>query len=470
MQDGKPVQLHVMHDSGGGMERWLRDYCREDSSRINLILRSKTANKTHYGLELFLQIDDEHPARTWNFFSPLFATTITHAEYRSALYEIIRNYKVDCIYISSLIGHSLDVMDMGLDTIKIMHDYHPFCPKVNIYLNGVCRECNLDRLVTCLGVFGRKARKKTASNALEVRKHFLRLVLKRDIKLVVPTDSVRSNLIRLETAFKDADFVEIAHGVDGIDNDDRAEERQRAPEAADGRRKILVLGVLATKKGLQLFKDSFKEILGYADVYLVGCGDNGKLFDGQPGIHVICKYKQRELSGIIKGISPDLGLLMSIVPETFSYTLCELTNLGIPAMVTDRGAFTDRVVDGVNGFLFSPDKASLLDRLHRVLSQPDELSCVRKNLLKLPRRTVAEMVADYHSIAMVDSGIQPVDACIKDVCMPEMARHYFFTLFKPRTWDYFLVKKWRINVIEIVLRKKLLKPLLKETSRLLQKT
>ena len=466
MQDGKPVQLHVMHDNGGGMERWLRDYCRTDTSRTNLILRSKTANKTHYGLELYLQIDDKHPVRSWKFFSPLFTTTITHAEYKSALYEIIRDFKVDCIYVSSLIGHSLDAMDTGLNTIKIMHDYHPFCPMVNIYLDGVCHECNFDRLVKCVGVYGRKAGKKTASDALKVRRHFLRLVLKRNIRLVVPTDSVRRNLIGLETAFKDAEFVEIGHGVD---NDDCTEERQRAPGAADGRRKILVLGVLATKKGLQLFRDSFKEVLGHADIYLVGCGNNGKLFEGQPGIHVIYKYKQSELSGIIKDISPDLGLLMSIVPETFSYTLCELTNLGIPAMVTDRGAFTDRVVDGVNGFLFSPDKASLLDRLRRVLSQPEGLACVRENLLNSPRRTVAEMVADYHRIAAADSGIQPVDACIEDVRMPEMARHYFFTLFKPRTWDYFLVKKWRMNVIEIVFRTKLLKPLLKETSRLLQK-
>ena len=44
-QDSKgsrPVQLHVIHDLGGGSAKWLRDFARADSQRTNLVLRSFT--------------------------------------------------------------------------------------------------------------------------------------------------------------------------------------------------------------------------------------------------------------------------------------------------------------------------------------------------------------------------------------------------------------------------------------------
>ena len=35
----RPVQLHVIHDLGGGSAKWLADYCKADMARTNLVLR-----------------------------------------------------------------------------------------------------------------------------------------------------------------------------------------------------------------------------------------------------------------------------------------------------------------------------------------------------------------------------------------------------------------------------------------------
>ena len=70
-----------------------------------------------------------------------------------------------------------------------------------------------------------------------------------------------------------------------------------------------------------------------------------------------------ELPKILQSLKPDLGLLLSNVPETFSYTLSELFAAGIPPVASRLGAFVDRIEDGVTGWLVSPGGDDLLDKL-----------------------------------------------------------------------------------------------------------
>jgi len=448
-----------MHDHGGGLERWVVDYCRADKERTNLVLRSKKRHrKGGTRLELYNNINDTNPVRVWNFFTPVLPTSITHAEYRRALSEIFGAFSIDCIYISSLIGHSLDILDTGIKTIKICHDYHPFCPNINIYTDGVCTECGTEDLLKCLkrkgllGLSGRRALKRM----LDFRNRFLKIILEQHITLVVPTDSIRRNLIRLEPAFSDADFVEIPHGLDTGNYPDMPEAE---PVRKPGRPRIIITGMLIPKKGLQLFRDSYRDILKRADIYLVGCGDNGKSFEREDGVHVISRYNQRELPGIISGISPDLGLLMSVVPETFSYTLSELMYLGVPTMATRIGAFSDRIEDGVNGFLFSPDKSGLLEKMDELLAHPEVLARVKDTLRETHAVTTADMVRDYHRLVPLDANRSHSAANIKEVSRLDMARHYFIGIFRLDTLDYYLLKKTRINMIEVEFRKRFLNPL-----------
>ncbi len=65
-------------------------------------------------------------------------------------------------------------------------------------------------------------------------------------------------------------------------------------------------------------------------------------------------------------IAPHMGLLLSIVPETFSYTLSEMWAAGIPVLATRLGAFGDRIRDGQNGWLEPIDAASILARLKEI--------------------------------------------------------------------------------------------------------
>src|SRR4051812_43298227 len=134
----RPVQLHVIHDLGGGSAKWLADYVRADQSRTNLVLKSFTFDSSAgAGVGLFAAPDDEAPLKAWRFSTPIAAAVVAHEEYRAALEEIVAGHGVDAVIVSSLIGHSLEALDTGLPTLVVNHDYFPYCPSINLYFDAV---------------------------------------------------------------------------------------------------------------------------------------------------------------------------------------------------------------------------------------------------------------------------------------------------------------------------------------------
>jgi len=148
-QDARPVQLHVIHDLGGGSAKWVEDFASADHERANLVLRPFTHDRAMaWGVALFVAGADR-PLKSWSFTTPIVATVIAHAEYRRALEEIRRGYRVEVMIVSSLIGHSLEALDTGLPTLVVNHDYYPYCPAINIHFNGICRTCDDRRIAEC---------------------------------------------------------------------------------------------------------------------------------------------------------------------------------------------------------------------------------------------------------------------------------------------------------------------------------
>jgi len=394
--DGRPVQLHVLHNQGGGVEQWVRDYCSADDERINLILRPYSKGRNYgEGLALYSDVLDSMPLRMWEFPLPIYATTASHLEYRQALEEILYEYCVDAILVSSLIGHSLDILETGRPTLVIGHDYFPYCPALNLYYQGVCSCCDAERLTDC----ARNNRLNeifpefTGASRLLVRERFLALLAAGNVSIVAPTPSVRDNLVRLEPRFGKLKFEFIAHG-----HAPDFHPSSPANHATNPRLRVLVLGQLSASKGVALLFEAIDEIVSFADVFLLGCGEPGEYFRGRKNVHIVSLYEVNELPGLVADIAPDLGLLLSIWPETFSYTLSELMQLGIPVLATNVGGFYDRIEQGVTGFLTEPNASALKAKLHFLNENREAILRVRANLLELKPKTPGEMVAEYHRL------------------------------------------------------------------------
>lgn len=395
--DSRPVQLHVQHGWGGGLNKWVKDYCSADKSRANLILKSSGRPGTFGGrLMLFSGVDDITPLHTWEFAIPIHGTVVSHLEYANAVDEIIHRYSVDAIFVSSLMGHSLDILDTAKETILIGHDYYPYCPALNITFDSLCTNCEFPRLNQCFkqNIHNRYFRNVGANDWEVLREEYLSRVQANNLKMVIPSQSIKDNLVRLDPRFSNVDFILIPHGTVPMQPVERVSTSE---QPNGGKLRILVLGRLTPDKGLGILKEIVAELTSIADLFLVGCGD-GKLFENKNLGGIIYSYTLDELPQIINDINPEIALLLSVVPETFSYTLSELIELRVPVVATRLGSFAERIEDGKTGFLVEPSAEGVIRKIKILDADRAEITRVKENLAQVESKNIAGMVADYHRL------------------------------------------------------------------------
>ena len=395
--DARPVQLHVVHDLGGGTEKWLRDFAAADRTRINMVLKSVTVGEAMgSALALFTDVTDAVPLATWRLPQPIMATVAADVEYRRVLDEIVTRHCVDVLIVSSLIGHSLDALDTGLPTLVVTHDYFPYCPAINLYFGSVCTRCDGARIEECYRDNPRfnPFVKFVPAERIAVRERFLRLLERKGVTMVTPSRSVAENLKRVEPRFAGVAMHTVPHGY----GDPLPRVDAQTPEP---RLRIVVLGQLAVLKGSDMLRDALAAITQFADIWLLGPREVGETFRGEPHVHIVDEYRIEDLPHHIAAIGPQLGLLASIAPETFNYTLTELQMLGIPTAATRVGAFAERIRHGETGYLFDPDVRSLVALLREIDRDRETLARIRAALPSIEQRSAAQMVADYHALAPV---------------------------------------------------------------------
>ncbi len=162
--------------------------------------------------------------------------------------------------------------------------------------------------------------------------------------------------------------------------------------------RILVLGRLSQEKGAELLAALLPDLLAFSELRLLGCGEHPDARFKQSGVEMIAHYRNDRLPDLLQGHAPHLALLLSTVPETFSYTLSELWHARIPVVATATGALADRIKHGVDGFLVAPDATAVLELLKSLNADRQVLQGVKQRLSARRTRTVPAMVGDYDQL------------------------------------------------------------------------
>jgi glycosyltransferase involved in cell wall biosynthesis len=397
-----PVQLHVGHSWGGGLGRWMEDFIAADESHNHLVLRS-IGDLTGFGqtIALYRSTVMDVPIKSWTLCEPVLSINLVSFEYRKIIKELVEHYSIESIVVSSLIGHSLDLLRTDLPTIVVLHDFFPFCPALYATFGSPCHSCTEGELRKCSQANPRHSYFKFESNEhwLAIRRSFIQSLMRESITVFAPTQSVVDRYRQLEPCLAQKPMHVVSHGLDDKLVQSLRPRAFLSEHPASDRLKIALLGRLTDEKGADLLPELFGSIVSFADIYLLGTGESGEQFQSVPGITVLESYRKDELGSLLQQINPDLGMLLSIVPETFSYTLSELWAAGIPVLATRLGAFADRISEAENGWLVDADpdnvlrKLRLLESDRRILSQAK--ACVRRQEV----RTAAQMVADYAAAA-----------------------------------------------------------------------
>lgn len=389
----RPVMLHIAHSWGGGLGRWVSDFIHADEMHEHLVLRS-IGNWGTFGEKIALY-DSAHmgvPLREWVLSVPIRATAVCHHEYRQALHEIIKDFRIEEIVVSSLIGHSIDALRTSLPTMVVAHDFHPFCPALNTYFGQVCTACDVNRLEECFdrNPYNQFFRNIQVQEWIRIREAWSNAVRSEHIQVIAPTAFVSTQMKSLIPAIADKTIQIIPHGVHPL------LPGTASPSPPKGHRmKVLVLGRLSAQKGGDILLQALPGLKDFAEVYVLGCGEDCAKFMKFKHVHAVSHYEHRELRQKVEAIMPDVGLILSVVPETFSYTLSELWQLHIPPVAVCTGSFAERITENQTGFLIAPSAEAVVEALRQLHGDAHRLHAVRMHLQNHRQPTLDDMVEAY---------------------------------------------------------------------------
>jgi len=394
--------LHVTHSWGGGVALWIKSFIEADHHALHFQLRSEEPRSSQgYGQKLSLYAGNELrcPVASW-WLQPVISSIVDkHENYQAILAEICRRYGIGRVLVSSLIGHSLDVLRSSLPTLQILHDHFPIWPLLGVHPGPYLQENNAVNLSQALlqHAQGFEFPDKDVSSWENTRAAYLQAMNDFGIKIVAPGKSVLDLQIRLEPAFESIASQVIPHGFPALPGRQAIVPRSRS----DGRLRMVVLGRMQAGKGQRLLSLALHKLAQHVQVYLLGTGKSGETFFGCPGVNVILNYKRAELASLLANIGPDFAALLSVVPETFSYTLSELQALGIPAIATRTGSFPDRISNGRTGWLIDADADALVSLVAALCRQPEQIAAVRLNLPPKQVNTSRKMVNAYNRFCVL---------------------------------------------------------------------
>ncbi|MFO7716733.1 glycosyltransferase, partial [Desulfosarcina sp.] len=241
-----------------------------------------------------------------------------------------------------------------------LHDYKVICPRINLAdANGfycgepaetACNKCLVevgsDFKVTDIGAW--RAMHRRALMAAD--------------QVLVPDQDAAERLERY--------FPEVCFEVSPHEEIDPKQILIRTPElAADEKLRIMVIGAIGKIKGFEVLlacaRDARQRRLPI-EFIVMGYTMNDRLLQ-EEGVRVTGRYLEENAQRALEALSPHVGWLPSVWPETYSYTLSIALQAGLPVVAFNIGAIARRIreYDPAAGHcLFPLDWANQPDQLN----------------------------------------------------------------------------------------------------------
>ncbi|KAA8785643.1 glycosyltransferase [Paenibacillus amylolyticus] len=364
---------------------------------------------TTHGTRVLLKKFSNNVTMNYNFFIeyPIEAHTFYQADYAKILNIIIKGLSIDLIHVHHLQRHTYDIFgianNLNIPLVYTAHDYHLICPSILLMdHNGeYCYDdISIEKCNSCLQSkmgYGTAFRQQWRNEVLK-NLQFISL-------MIYPSESVKVyfekeyQINKLNIPFKITE-----HGIVVTEEEDKNRDSVSNKSFTDrGFINVAFVGNFAKHKG----SDIIREVLAKnnRDIainwFLIGDIQDRLLDEYSNGtVYKIGGYNRNNLSMLLKQYQIDIVCLLSVVPETFSYTLSETWAGGIPVIVNDRGALGSRVEDNKSGWLVKNlSSDNLFNKLLEISKDYDMYSNVKdyvSNNLKVT--TIVNMISSYRRI------------------------------------------------------------------------
>ena len=325
---GRPVILNVMHDREGGTLRHAREMAQQ-LGKLATFLRLAPAPG---GVDL--RLEGHHEGFHLHFEMP---------EEASRLLNVLRGLQVSHIHFHHLASHDSAMCELpgqlGVTHDFTTHDFHTYCPQISLtdHTDHYCGERGIEQCRQCV-----QRNPAPGGESIESWRDRHGQLLN-DARFVIAPS--------VDAAVRIQHFVPAAH-VRVVPHATLETQAAVLPVPkprllpANQPLKIVVLGALSRIKGA----DVLEQVATLAasqhvelEFHLLGFAYRNLRVEPKARLTVHGAYEEKDLSGLLKSVQPDLVWFPALWPETYSYTLSAALEAGLPVVAPGIGAFGERL-------------------------------------------------------------------------------------------------------------------------------
>lgn len=234
---------------------------------------------------------------------------------------------------------------LGCQYDLTLHDYFTVCPRANLMREAkvycgdrvdpsVCNECISKNGVHESSRYGLKE-----YGSVELWREFFRTKLNSARKVYVPSEDARA---RISGYFPGISITVRPHP-------EPLAEVSAVQKSRESDVNVCFIGAVGDHKGYEFLEGCAKYAIEHdlpITFWVVGYTKNDAEILKLKNCRVTGRYKRNELSRLLSESPCDIALLLSVWPETFSYTLSEALRSGMKVIAFDIGAVRDRLPAG----------------------------------------------------------------------------------------------------------------------------
>jgi glycosyltransferase involved in cell wall biosynthesis len=313
--------------------------------------------------------------------------------------QIINDIDVDLVHFQSIRTLPLSLIEIAKNRKKkvliSLHEYYFWCINCIMLAPDFCWfEENVEKCFKCLIASNYRVHQ----GFIKERRQYIDYLFQIVDKVIVPSFYVRDIFLSLYKSLTGEKCKVIEFG---IDKNILKEDIQKETNSTDGNLQLAFLGNFLHYKGNKTF-------LELVDYYKTSDSLNfsiiGNIFDPSivpsfKNLHVAGGYTRDNVVNKIHQVNPDLILLLSNWPETFSYTLSEAIASVVPVIATDGGALRERVSKESVGFLVPVEDPipRTIEIIEDLRQHPEVIDFLRGNVREARKRlkTTDDMAEEH---------------------------------------------------------------------------
>jgi glycosyltransferase involved in cell wall biosynthesis len=246
-----------------------------------------------------------------------------------------------------------------------------------------------------------KSKYKVPEGFVKTRRQYIDYLFRIVDRVITPSFYVKDIFLGLYNGFANEKCTVIEFGVD---KNILHSNSVKSTRKNNGKVNLAFLGNFLHYKGNRTFLELLKHYKNSdsIDFSIIGNIFDPSLVPSYKNLTVAGGYTRDKVMKKIQQINPDIILLLSNWPETFSYTLSEAIAGSLPVIATDCGALRERVTKEAVGYLVPVEDPipRIVEIVEDLKHHPEIIQFLRKRVFEARKRlrTVNEMIDDIFTL------------------------------------------------------------------------